>query len=124
VSLPYGRSYDAMKAEITVDLSKPVFVNWQGNKKSDIPPLSELKTSVRHFALCIVPLEAWDDPTKSLVQKFAHGRFWELIGPDLRPREGECVSWKPDQVERIDAMLEVGVVSHSDDYISEQCKSY
>ncbi|KAF2179723.1 hypothetical protein K469DRAFT_693839 [Zopfia rhizophila CBS 207.26] len=120
VSLPYGRSYSAMKSALGLQPPDPPFIDWQSNQKSNIPSLISLRTSIRHFALCIVPLEAWDDPTKSLSQKFHNGKFWELVGPDVRLKEGECVSWNVEKIESVNGIVEVGVVSHSDEYVSEQ----
>lgn len=111
-----------MKSALGLQPPESPFIDWQSNQKSKIPSLGCLHTSIRHFALCIIPLEAWDDPTKSLRQKFQNGKFWELIGPCTRPKESECVSWNVEKIESIDSMLEVGIVSHSDKYVSEQCE--
>jgi len=83
VSLPYGRSYEAMKKAMFEPTPETSLVDWDSNDKTHLPPLQSLATSIRHFAICLGPLGAWDDPTKSLIQKFQHGTYWELIGPNM-----------------------------------------
>lgn len=118
VSLPYGESYSLMQLALRFEPPRPPSIDWQSNNKSNIPSLDSLRTSIRHFALCVVPIEAWDAPNKLLLEKFQYAKFWEPVGPE----EGECVSWDKVKIKTIDAIMEVGVVSHNDDYISELCK--
>lgn len=112
-----------MKKAISSDEPEPKtpLVNWASNDKGLLPPLKSLRTSIRHFAICLIPLDAWDDPTKCLLQKFTYGTFWELIGPDMVAREGEGFNWKADQIRMIDSVAEIGVVPYSDVIVSESC---
>jgi hypothetical protein len=78
-----------MKTILEFQEPKPTSVDWQSNDKSRILPLDSQQNCVQHFALGVIPLEVWDDPTKSLTEKFQNGRFWELDGPELQPKEGD-----------------------------------
>ena len=111
-----------MQSALGLDPKTSPSIDWQSNDKTRIPSLVSPRTSIRHFALCIVPVEVWNDPTRSLRQKFQRAKFWELLGPNTGPEKGECVTWNLEKIESIDGMIEIGVVSHSDDYVSEQCE--
>jgi hypothetical protein len=34
--------------------------------------------------------------------------FWDILGPDHRPREGDGVHWKEEKIENLDRVLEIG----------------
>lgn len=54
--------------------------------------------------------------------KFRSATFWELIGPNLEPGEGEAVGWNDEKIESIDGVLKLGLTTYSNDAISESCK--
>ncbi|KAL2013373.1 hypothetical protein VTN00DRAFT_898 [Thermoascus crustaceus] len=119
VSLPYGRSYEALKASFVEEGPSTPSIDWDGNQTDNIPDdLCEINVR-RHFAVCLIPIDIWTDPTYSLVRKFQAGRYWELIGPELIPKEGDCVCWDEQKIRHVDSVFEVGITTFSDGAISE-----
>jgi hypothetical protein len=98
-------------------------INWDSNDKTLFPPIQKLPSFIRHFAVCLIPLDVWDDPTKSLIQRFQNGTYWELIGPDPVPREGDCVGWTEEKIRHIDAIEDIGVTAFGNFVVSEDGKS-
>ncbi|CZR69584.1 uncharacterized protein PAC_19484 [Phialocephala subalpina] len=117
VSIHSGRSYDAIKTAVGERDDEPAFIDWESNK---IDSLEKPSSFVRHFAVCLVPLDIWNDPTKTLLQKFQNGTYWELIGPELIPVKGNGVGWKAQKIQNIDGVLEVGLTTYDDETISQQ----
>lgn len=101
------------------EVNPPNFIDWENNKIDELP---EPNSFVRHFAVCLVPLEIWNDVTMRLSQKIHHGSFFELVGPILRPLEGDGVRWGEEKLRAIDGMLEIGLVTYDDEAVSQQCK--
>jgi hypothetical protein len=82
VCLRRSRSYEAIKTALGGLEDEPALINWDTNKIDYLPKPSIF---VRHFAVCLIPLEFWNDPTKSILQKFQSATYWELaiISPRL-----------------------------------------
>lgn len=56
------------------------------------------------------------------VGKVRSASYWELIGPDLIPREGDSVGWTEEKIRGIDGILEIGMTTYDDEAISQRCK--
>lgn len=119
VSTKYGRSYETIKSSLgDLDGAAP-FIDWEGHKTE---AFSSPFSFVRHFAICAISFHDWNNDSLTLMQKFRGGTFWELVGPDLIPREGDSVHWKEEKIETIDGVLEIGHMSFDNEAVSEQCK--
>lgn len=63
------------------------------------------------------------DGTTDLLQKFQHGSFFELVGPNITDEEGGGVCWGEEKVRGIDGIVEIGLVTYDNEAIIESCKS-
>jgi hypothetical protein len=123
VSLPYGRSYRAIEARLGKrEHNHHPSIDWDSTGPNPIPSSKDLTTSVRHFAVCVIPLYIWNGRDKTLIQKFHEGAYWELSGPDPGPMEGDCETWVEEKIRHIDSIYEVGLITYSNDTISEEGK--
>ncbi|GLA03019.1 hypothetical protein AnigIFM60653_002592 [Aspergillus niger] len=55
----------------------------------------------------------------NLLQKFEHGSFFGLVGPDMTDKEGGGVCWEEEKVRSIDGIEEVGLVTYDNEAIIE-----
>ncbi|GKZ83010.1 hypothetical protein AnigIFM56816_007836 [Aspergillus niger] len=115
VTVKSGRSYKA-----GIDNDSPVFTRACSQTESLPPPPSFM----RHFAVCLVPQAIWVDETMNLLQKFEHGSFFELVGPDMTDKEGGGVCWEEEKLRSIDGIEEVGLVTYDNEAIIESCESH
>jgi hypothetical protein len=99
---------------------KPAFISWESNKSDS---LQERCRFVRHFAICLVQLDIWNDPMKPLFKGSKTGLTGSSLGPDLIPLESSGVSWKEDGIQNIDGVLELGLTTYDDEAISQQCNT-
>jgi hypothetical protein len=83
----------------------------------------ELNTSVRHFAVCLMPTSVHRDPKESLTGKFKECTYWEVLGPGAAPGDGDCVSWRTKKIQTIDTLLEVGVTTYDNNTLSQESKT-
>lgn len=115
-----GRSYKAIKDALGIDNDSPVFTRACSQTESLPPPPSFM----RHFAVFLVPQAIWVDETMNLLQKFEHGSYFELVGPDMTDKEGGGVCWREEKVRSIDGIEEVGLVTYDNEAIIESCESH
>jgi hypothetical protein len=123
VSLPYGESYQATRTRIRKSDPPHPSIDWDSTESDQIPSLTNLTTSVRHFSLCVIDLTTWSDPDKSLMKKFLKGAYWDLSGPNPHPMEGDCDVWTPEKIKHIDSMYELGLITYSNSIISDESES-
>ncbi|GKZ21692.1 hypothetical protein AbraIFM66951_002355 [Aspergillus brasiliensis] len=62
----------------------------------------------------------WKDETTEMLQKFQHGSFFELTGPNMVDKEGDAVCWGEKKVRSIDGIVEIGLVSYDNETLSER----
>ncbi|EHA28430.1 hypothetical protein ASPNIDRAFT_43261 [Aspergillus niger ATCC 1015] len=115
VTVKSGRSYKAIKDALGIDNDSPVFTRACSQTESLPPPPSFM----RHFAVFLVPQAIWVDETMNLLQKFEHGSYFELVGPDMTDKEGGGVCWREEKVRSIDGIEEVGLVTYDNEAIIE-----
>ncbi|GKZ58613.1 hypothetical protein AnigIFM49718_004440 [Aspergillus niger] len=115
-----SRSYKAIKDALGIDNDSPIFTRACSQTESLPPPPSFM----RHFAVCLVPQAIWVDETMNLLQKFEHGSFFELVGPDMTDKEGGGVCWEEEKVRSIDGIEEVGLVTYDNEAIIESYESH
>lgn len=121
VSVKFGRSYDATKTALAELDDVAPFIDWEGNKFDVLP---EPSSFVRHFAICAISLEDWNKEGLTLMKKFRSGTFWEIVGADPRPGEGDGVHWKEEKIENIDGVLEIGRIKFDIVDVSKHCGSH
>ncbi|GLA64984.1 hypothetical protein AtubIFM54640_006719 [Aspergillus tubingensis] len=101
VTVKSGRSYKAIKDAIGIESDFPR--NYRNRNQTESLP--EPPGFMRHFAVCLVPEAVWMDGTTDLLQKFQHGSFFELVGPNVTDEE--------------DGIVEIGLVTYDNDAIIE-----
>jgi hypothetical protein len=124
ISLRYGPPYDAIKNIVGESQRHRPVIDWNDSNIRAIPSTMELSTFVRHFAVCLMPKDVYEDDTKPLMKKFQDCTYWELLGLDLVPNEGDCIGWSREKICKIDSILEIGMTTFSNDTISRGCKLY
>ncbi|PYH69199.1 uncharacterized protein BO88DRAFT_425548 [Aspergillus vadensis CBS 113365] len=115
VTVKSGRSYKAIKEAIGIDSDSPRMYR----NRSENGSLPEPPGFMRHFAVCLVPEAVWMDGTTDLLQKFQHGSFFELVGPNVTDEEGGGVCWGEEKVRSIDGIVEIGLVTYDNEAIIE-----
>ncbi|RAH63630.1 hypothetical protein BO85DRAFT_455600 [Aspergillus piperis CBS 112811] len=115
VTVKSGRSYKAIKDAIGIESDFPR--NYRNRNQTESLP--EPPGFMRHFAVCLVPEAVWIDGTTNLLQKFQHGSFFELAGPNITDEEGGGVCWGEEKVRSIDGIVEIGLVTYDNEAIIE-----
>ncbi|GLB01961.1 hypothetical protein AtubIFM57258_000372 [Aspergillus tubingensis] len=115
VTVKSGRSYKAIKDAIGIEGDFPR--NYRNRNQTESLP--EPPGFMRHFAVCLVPEAVWMDGTTDLLQKFQHGSFFELVGPNITDEEGGGVCWGEEKVRNIDGIVEIGLVTYDNDAVIE-----
>jgi len=106
------RLYKAIKATLGRSDDAVAFINWVSDSIED--PHQALSFA-RHFAVCLTPLDFWNDPTRSLAHTFENATYhWELIRPDLVPNECDIIGSNIDKIRGRDGMIEVSCTTYDD----------
>jgi hypothetical protein len=76
---------------------------------------------VLHSTFRHLPLARARDEGITLRGKFREATYWELVGPNLIPGEGDAAGWVDEKIVCIDGLLKVGVTSYSNEVVSAHC---
>ncbi|EJT77203.1 hypothetical protein GGTG_07115 [Gaeumannomyces tritici R3-111a-1] len=115
-----------------VDQMANAFLAYFGAKiERKTPPISAWKPGAyprvadnlsfsRHMAICLVPMEVWEDDDMSFRDKLEAGRFWDHRGTlsglkhSGSGRNGNGLSWERRHVESIEAVELLGTTDEWD----------
>ncbi|KAL8404828.1 hypothetical protein RB594_009633 [Gaeumannomyces avenae] len=129
VTTPLTASVNGVLATFSCKVARltPALSDWP----QDSPPrVTENFCFARHMAVCLIPLEVWDNKDVPFPAKFAAGSFWEHLGsalsesaskpPSAGRNDGGGRTWASESIESIEAVQRLGTTHMSDGEIYEQ----
>lgn len=75
----------------------------------------------RSFSICLIPYYVWTDETKTLLDKFSCGTYWEYLG-EGKHLAGDCLGWGEDRIKTIDSVFEIGLCTYTNETVSRECE--
>jgi hypothetical protein len=112
---------------VGIDLSpKPTNINWSDEyDMRKLPRISRTGFDIAvHYAVVVMKKSVYHDEEKTLEEKMRSARLWEHVGgdaPELTKQGGREL--RPEDLETIYAIEEVGETKYSEEEISRKCKS-
>ncbi|KAH6856229.1 hypothetical protein B0I37DRAFT_71751 [Chaetomium sp. MPI-CAGE-AT-0009] len=117
----YGPVSDRLYSTTT---DEPAPIPWASKDTNSIPSMLASLVFRRHFAVCLVPEDAWRCTTTTLKEKLTGQLFWDhcgdISGSTLSSRAS---TWGPYRISQINGLQVLGVVA-GDQEAAEICNSF
>ena len=81
-----------------------------------------LETLIRSYAVCLLPLDTYLDPTIPLLKKFEGATFWGMESVGIESVQVDAAGWSNGKIRQIDSIYRVGITTYDNDSISRSCK--
>ncbi|KAJ4298071.1 hypothetical protein N0V90_005970 [Kalmusia sp. IMI 367209] len=128
VSTRSGPSYEAVLRAFTASMPFDILrrsdgpkVDWDSANIAILDKPSGQVAFARSFSVCLIPYYIWTDETKTLLDKFSCGTYWEYLG-EGKHLAGDCLGWGEDCIKTIDSVFELGLCTYTNDTVSRECK--
>lgn len=128
VSTRSGPSHEAVLRAFTTSMSSDIFrhsnypkTEWNSTETTILHRPSKQAVFARSFSVCLIPYFVWTDDTKTLLEKFSCGTYWEYLG-EGKHLAGDCLGWGDDRIKTIDLVFELGLSTYTNETISQERK--
>ncbi|KAF1952702.1 hypothetical protein CC80DRAFT_596489 [Byssothecium circinans] len=126
VSTKSGPSHEAVLRAFTVSTpfdtlhrSNGPKIEWDSADAAVLHRPSGKAAFARSFSICLIPYYVWTEDTKTLLDRFSCGTYWEYLG-EGKHLAGDCLGWEEDRIKTIDSVLELGLCTYTNETISRE----
>jgi hypothetical protein len=97
-------------------------IEWNSSDTAVLHRPSGEAAFAKSFSICLIPYFVWTDDTKTLLDRFSFGTYWEYLG-EGKHLAGDCLGWGEDRIKTIDSVYKLGLCTYTNETISRECES-